>query len=232
MLRDRESYELLLNNRVDKEKIVVVPDIAFYLANHKIKKKRTQIKNVLITALDWSWGVELHRKNDYDKIISKYKENLARIIDYLCDEMDVKVSIFPHVTVDTSNDLIISNEILKITKTSKKIDVILKSESHIDEILKLYSNFDLVIGSRMHSCILALSQGVPTIGVAYQPKTFGTFNLLGIPEYAVDGNSFEFSELKDLVVEINEKYSDTVDLFITKSEKTYKMIEDEIFTCI
>ena len=39
---------------------------------------------------------------------------------------------------------------------------------------------DFFIGSRMHACIAALSQGVPCVGVAYSMKFAGVFDTVGM----------------------------------------------------
>jgi colanic acid/amylovoran biosynthesis protein len=44
-------------------------------------------------------------------------------------------------------------------------------------------------GSRMHSCIAALSQGVPCVGVAYSMKFRGVFESVGLADWVVDGRT-------------------------------------------
>jgi len=46
------------------------------------------------------------------------------------------------------------------------------------------------VGSRMHSCIAALSQGVPCVGVAYSMKFRGVFESVGLQERVIDARSF------------------------------------------
>jgi polysaccharide pyruvyl transferase WcaK-like protein len=45
---------------------------------------------------------------------------------------------------------------------------------------------DFFIGSRMHACIAALSQGVPCVGVAYSKKFAGVFDSVGMGPWVVD----------------------------------------------
>jgi colanic acid/amylovoran biosynthesis protein len=46
---------------------------------------------------------------------------------------------------------------------------------------------DFFVGARMHSCIAALSQGVPCVGVAYSMKFGGVFDSVGMLDWVVDG---------------------------------------------
>jgi polysaccharide pyruvyl transferase WcaK-like protein len=41
----------------------------------------------------------------------------------------------------------------------------------------------------MHSCIAALSQGVPCVGIAYSMKFRGVFESVGLADWVVDGRT-------------------------------------------
>jgi polysaccharide pyruvyl transferase WcaK-like protein len=45
------------------------------------------------------------------------------------------------------------------------------------------------VGSRMHACIAALSQGIPCVGVAYSRKFHGVFETVGMQDWVVDGRT-------------------------------------------
>jgi len=49
-------------------------------------------------------------------------------------------------------------------------------QSEVKEIIGSCENF---MGSRMHACIAALSQNIPTIGLAYSRKFIGVFESVG-----------------------------------------------------
>lgn len=59
---------------------------------------------------------------------------------------------------------------------------------------------DFFIGSRMHACIAALSQGIPTIGVAYSRKFAGVFESVGAGAWVVDGKSTANAEAIDQIL--------------------------------
>ncbi|MCC7374087.1 MAG: polysaccharide pyruvyl transferase family protein [Verrucomicrobiales bacterium] len=59
---------------------------------------------------------------------------------------------------------------------------------------------DFFIGSRMHACIAALSQGIPTIGVAYSRKFVGVFESVGVASWVVDGKSTTGPEAIDQIL--------------------------------
>lgn len=64
---------------------------------------------------------------------------------------------------------------------------------HIDEpltYLNVAHRLRVMVGGRMHPTILAASIGVPIVGLAYNPKFFGFFRLLGIEEAVLSIDRF------------------------------------------
>jgi len=55
------------------------------------------------------------------------------------------------------------------------------------EMLADYRGLDLHICQMLHSSILAMNAGVPTIAVAYDVKNAGFFELMGLPELCLSG---------------------------------------------
>ncbi len=55
--------------------------------------------------------------------------------------------------------------------------------SSLTGYLELLSQATILVGARLHSCILALSVGVPAVSVGYQQKSQGTFDLLGLGRF-------------------------------------------------
>lgn len=58
-----------------------------------------------------------------------------------------------------------------------------------------YAKMDLHIGGMLHSCIIATAAGTPCIGLAYDEKHFGFFDLMGRGEYCLRANPIRFDTL-------------------------------------
>ncbi len=56
------------------------------------------------------------------------------------------------------------------------------------------------IGSRMHSCIAALSQGIPTVGIAYSDKFRGVFETVGMEDCVVDARATSPGEAFEKII--------------------------------
>jgi polysaccharide pyruvyl transferase WcaK-like protein len=62
------------------------------------------------------------------------------------------------------------------------------------EIKGIIGKCNFFVGSRMHACIAALSQGIPTVGVAYSKKFRGVFDTVGAAEWVVDGRECDVEQ--------------------------------------
>lgn len=58
-----------------------------------------------------------------------------------------------------------------------------------------YSKMDVHLGGMLHSCIIATAAGTPCIGLAYDEKHFGFFELMQRPNYCLKANPFNAEEL-------------------------------------
>lgn len=78
------------------------------------------------------------------------------------------------------------------------LDVTLR-EGDTQTLLRHYHDLDLHIGGMLHSCIMASSQRIPTIALAYDAKHFGFFKLLEREEFCVYNQSLDYAKLNELI---------------------------------
>jgi colanic acid/amylovoran biosynthesis protein len=74
--------------------------------------------------------------------------------------------------------------------------------SSLDEFMALVARASLLIGTRLHSCLLALMAGTPAISVGYQDKSRGTLDLLGLGRFNVAIGDVSEGWLADRMAEI------------------------------
>jgi polysaccharide pyruvyl transferase WcaK-like protein len=87
------------------------------------------------------------------------------------------------------------------------------------EIKGVIGQFDFLIGSRMHACIAALSQGVPCVGVAYSRKFEGVFDSVGMHGWVVDGRTAENSQAVATVLDLYRKRNTVRESLSENAEK-------------
>ena len=60
-----------------------------------------------------------------------------------------------------------------------------------EKISRAYKSLNIHIGGMLHSCILATSAGTPSVGMAYDIKHAGFFELLGMESYCIPAAPFD-----------------------------------------
>ena len=173
--RDLESINIvkkLLKNK-NTGKINFCPDVAFMLEakTPPIKEIKPPLdKNHKLIGLNISGLLyqKTDKKNINVNIDFNYEQFILMLLNRLIKNTNSHILLCPHTFGAYESDYYASNEILsKIPKDNQNRIHIINSQLDQSQVKGLIGMCDFFIGSRMHSCIAALSQGIPAIGVAY-----------------------------------------------------------------
>jgi polysaccharide pyruvyl transferase WcaK-like protein len=126
-----------------------------------------------------------------------YKAFVHALVGRLMTETDARVLIVPHEFGRLpENDPGACREVWEAARSKHGARVHLVAREYAAHELKgLIGRCDFFIGSRMHSCIAALSQGVPCVGVAYSRKFKGVFESVGAGEMVADPREQSLDEM-------------------------------------
>ncbi len=119
-----------------------------------------------------------------------YHELVNRLIAFCIEEKQATVLLVPHVfgtDPRSESDQLVCEELYSRLKEKYKgrLDLV-RGTCDQNELKHWIGRCDLFLGSRMHACIAAVSQQVPTIGLAYSGKFEGVLGSLGIKPLVVD----------------------------------------------
>ena len=73
--------------------------------------------------------------------------------------------------------------------------VVSTSDCSPEEFKAMIGSTDIFITVRMHAAILATSMGVPTLAIAYEYKTNGIMEMLGVGEYVLSIDNLRLNEV-------------------------------------
>lgn len=198
------------------KKIIMTPDIAFYLPYKKSVFNSTQIHfGVNISGLLWYGG---YTQNNQFNLKTDYQKLIRNILDYFLQKENVVIHLIPHVvhekdTID--NDYPISYKLYNEYK-GKFNNVILAPFFMTPVDAKSYiSGMDFFVGARLHSTIGAFSSGVPTVPMAYTRKCTGLYC-----------DTLDYEYICDLMTEETEKAYE----IIVKSFMERKNLAEKIST--
>lgn len=225
VVREELSFNLLkkygLNN------IELKPDMAFNIDKIDVKDLSLSINNpskklLGITVVNWTFP----ESKNVESSKQSYLNNLVNAIERSSKELDLMPIFIPQVTVKhhgkSDLDLI---SILTEKLTDLEVDFRVVTEDYsASEMVSVYSNCKLLIGTRLHSCILAAVAGTPVIAIRYQGyKTQGVMAMLGMENFVHDINDLKADELFNNIKIIN---SDHVNFKLKIESKVIQLRKD------
>ena len=120
---------------------------------------------------------------------SPYLDALARCIDDLVPGTFERVALVPNTWSPWGSDKDDRAVTMQLHARLRDGDraVLLDEDLGPDELAALYGRAAVVLGTRLHSAILALVGGAPVVALSYEPvKTHGVMGLLGLGDFVVD----------------------------------------------
>ncbi len=176
-VRDPESSDLLKTVGVKKE-IQVIGDPAFSL---KRERKESAVKPIKIgvTAVPYYHGG--YWPESKEEIYQQYIEGMARNLDALAAARPVEITFF---ATKFPQDADVTKDIQALMKEADHTTVI-DQNLLPDDLLDITASQDLVIGTRLHSLILATCTATPVIAVCYHHKVTDFMKLANLGNVAV-----------------------------------------------
>lgn len=128
-----------------------------------------------------------------------YRTMVHTLLQQLIDTTDANIMLIPHVVSDNfESDVAACEAVRDAMKCDdpERLSVAptLDQPEHTKWVL---SHAGWFCGTRMHSCILAISSCVPTAAVAYSPKTLGVFKTCGQPDSVFDPTQLDTQPMID-----------------------------------
>jgi colanic acid/amylovoran biosynthesis protein len=208
--RDRESLDEIrpLMGR-SRSQPAFSPDMAFLLepvppikqsGGLNNNEQNTPLVGLNVSGLLYGGG---YTRNNMFGLKSDYKELVRQIIDWFIVQMGARVVLVPHVfgsAGDLESDTAAGAAICRELGDQYRGRLQMISEEYDQHEMKhLIGQCDFFIGSRMHACIAALSQGVPAVGLAYSKKFLGVLRSVGAEGLVADLRERDTREVMALV---------------------------------
>lgn len=205
LLRDELSHGYLKDLNIQGDNVHVSSDVVFSLANesdlyqaiyHTIPKN--SCLKVAISVRYWSY----FKQSDVSDGMENYKQAIAAVTAHIVEKYQAEVTYIstcqgiPEYWADDSK---VAAEIINLLPGHIQQRVILNRNFQLPEtILNNLKSYDIVIATRMHMAILALSAGTPVLPIAYEFKTQELFRRLGLGEWVQDIETTDTESIKSL----------------------------------
>ncbi|PIC64449.1 polysaccharide pyruvyl transferase [Sporosarcina sp. P13] len=176
-VRDPESAELLKSVGV-KKSIEVIGDPAFSLKKERSTTADRPLK-IGVTAVPYYHGG--YWPESKEEIYQLYIEGMAKNLDALAAKQPVEITFF---ATKFPQDADVTKDIQKLMKESASTTVIDRNLLP-EDLLEITASQDLVIGTRLHSLILATCTATPVIAVCYHHKVNDFMKLANLEHVAI-----------------------------------------------
>ena len=135
-----------------------------------------------------------------------YRTMVDVIVERLLRQDDVVILLVPHVVPpggyrdNTENDLAACLDVQR-RFSDRHPGRLLVAQGRYDqgEVKYVIGMCDFFVGTRMHSCIAALSQCIPAVGVAYSKKFKGVFATAGVEDLVADMRSLDVDDILGII---------------------------------
>ena len=130
-----------------------------------------------------------------------YATSVRGLIELLIVRKRATVLLIPHVFgQDDESDTIVCARVYESLK-EKYPGMVgwLRSSHNQSEIKYIIGQCDFFVGSRMHACMGAISQYVPTVAIAYSDKFAGVMESVGVGSIVVDPRKMGEDEILRIV---------------------------------
>jgi len=136
-------------------------------------------------------------------LTADYRLLVDRLIGHLIKDKRTTVLLVPHVfgaREDSESDSVVCEKLYQELKP-KYADrlAVVRGWYDVGEIKWIIGQCDFFLGSRMHACIGAISQHIPTVPIAYSKKFIGVMETVGMDRYVADPRTMDIDEILGVV---------------------------------
>jgi len=130
-----------------------------------------------------------------------YRVFIVDLIDFMIRKKNATVVLIPHVFgKHAESDAVICEQMHASLKERYNGQLLVANGTYNhNEIKHIIGLCDFFIGSRMHACIAALSQYIPTVSIAYSSKFIGVMQTIGVEGLVADPRMLGKEELLGII---------------------------------
>jgi polysaccharide pyruvyl transferase WcaK-like protein len=242
--RDKQSQKVAQDLIGSGKKVLLSPDVAFSLeavvpfsikldppipVNCQLSTVNCPVIGLNVNGLMYNGGYTRNNmfglKMDYPRFLTQMLT--ALLLENTGDVWLIPHTYAPHGNVESDNE---ASEKLRNSLPSelqRRVRLV-TGEYDQHELKGIIGQCDFFIGSRMHSCIAALSQGVPCVGVAYSMKFGGVFESVGMQEWVVDARSTANEEAVGRITDLFRQRNEVRQKLMRRANQARRRL-DEVF---
>lgn len=208
MVRETISRRQLVDCGLFSRSGYVIPDSAFayssapvnlakeWLRSHVGPAHELGIPLLGMTVINWE------AQSLAFNLQARYEFACSEAARFFVEQYEGKVILFPQVWGPSSSqdDRVPTRRIIYQLRDLSSSVFMMKEPVPPDLLKSIYGLLSLFIGTRMHSNIFAISEGVPVIAIGYQPKTLGITKMVGLERWTISIDEVTSETLIEMLI--------------------------------
>jgi polysaccharide pyruvyl transferase WcaK-like protein len=203
-VRDKDSLDILKDIGVKNKRVLLTADAALnVLSSNKervddliksagIKDPEEEILGINVNAYIDTWARPKRPSMGEEAFVSVFSKALNTALQ------ELKV---PLLFISTQHhDVDITKKVMRKISSTNPIGLISNTTCNHRDIKGVLSRLSMLCAMRLHAMILATSELVPTVGIAYQPKCEYYFRSLDLDDYMLTFSNFTVNSLTDHIL--------------------------------
>jgi colanic acid/amylovoran biosynthesis protein len=237
MARDEKSLLVARDLVAGGRDVWLVPDVAFSLEAVPPERLETDppfegaapqgVIGLNVNGLMYNGG---YSRDNMFGLKLDYRAFLPRLVEALLSEHPGELWLIPHTYASPENVESDPEACRRVRgalpEPIRRRVRIVTGEYDQHELKWLIGRCDFFIGSRMHSCIAALSQGVPCVGVAYSRKFQGVFDTVGMGGWVVEGQTVVNQDAVTRVLNLYRRRDGVTEKLRQEADGARKALQD------
>lgn len=195
-----------------------IDDVAFF---YSAQPTTGDVQDVCrIVAMDWRWSTSVSQAA-FEEYVRRVAEIATRV-----HELGLRVVLGGHSSLPEheQDDIVVARMISDRLSFPHEVDEV----TDVAHLYAEYARARVVVGTRLHACIMAISVGTPAISLQYQEKSRGVLRRLGLDRYVHRVDDLDVTEVVSQVGEIvtgQQRWTDIADRTRAAIAKAYGEIE-------
>lgn len=126
----------------------------------------------------------------------KYIDCMVKLIEHIQTSTYYKVILIPNeFTIGPYHDIYVAEEIMSLLKNKNNVEILDVANISSSELKNHIAACDVMIASRYHSCVAALSAGVPTLIIGWHHKYDELLKWYGQSQWILSSENCTSNEL-------------------------------------
>ncbi len=241
LARDKEGVDLvktMLKRSGGRDAVRFCPDVAFHLEGKVPEKPAVNpplpagssgnlLAGLNVNGLLFNGG---YSRNNMFGLRLDYREFVQKLAQRFLGETPAHLLLVPHTFAPkghVESDPEACRAVFEALRSEYRERIhLLEGAYDPFEIKGIIGGCDFFVGSRMHACIAAVSQGIPTVGVAYSKKFRGIFQSVGMENMVLDARSLDTNEGISKVMQLFERRRETGRMLSRNIPKVHAELEE------